>query len=230
MSQNLWKVVSQSSPDRGQSRKSRLVNFRGPDSRKLSELCVLLFFQGKSTKCSQNPGLVNEFSATPRGRLNWTGPIANSSEFQQCANQVHCNKWVHLLLVSRCLFCGIEVAQVSFLVSRSLFFRIEILHSVVQHLDFSSSRDQPVLAFFWASTSCKMEVKEDLDAKIEDQKKNSMPKKRQCHISIPTKRVTRNKRSTFLAIFWWFFDFLRSTFRISQRAPKPTRVCNSPPF
>ena len=34
----------------------------------------------KSTKCSQNPGLVNEFSATPRGRLNWTGPIANGSE------------------------------------------------------------------------------------------------------------------------------------------------------
>ena len=35
----------------------------------------------KSTKCSQNPGLVNEFSATPRGRLNWTGPIANGSDF-----------------------------------------------------------------------------------------------------------------------------------------------------
>ena len=35
----------------------------------------------KSTKCSQNPGLVNEFSATPRGQLNWTGPIANSSYF-----------------------------------------------------------------------------------------------------------------------------------------------------
>ena len=27
----------------------------------------------KSTECSQNPGLVNEFSATPRGHLNWTG-------------------------------------------------------------------------------------------------------------------------------------------------------------
>ena len=38
-----------------------------------SELCVLLFFLGKSTKCSQNPGLVKEFSATPRGQLNWTG-------------------------------------------------------------------------------------------------------------------------------------------------------------
>ena len=38
------------------------------------------FSWAKSTKCSQNPGLVNEFSATPRGRLNWTGPIANGSE------------------------------------------------------------------------------------------------------------------------------------------------------
>ena len=34
----------------------------------------------KSTKCSQNPGSVNEFSAPPRGQLNWTGPIANSSK------------------------------------------------------------------------------------------------------------------------------------------------------
>ena len=37
-------------------------------------------FHKKSTKCSPNPSLVNEFSATPRGQLNWTGPIANSSE------------------------------------------------------------------------------------------------------------------------------------------------------
>ena len=34
----------------------------------------------KRTKCAQDPGLVNEFSATPRGHLNWTGPIANGSE------------------------------------------------------------------------------------------------------------------------------------------------------
>ena len=39
-----------------------------------------VFSWEKSTKCSQNPGLVNEFSATPRGQLNWTGPIANSSD------------------------------------------------------------------------------------------------------------------------------------------------------
>ena len=40
----------------------------------------MLFFLGKIDKMFPNPGLVNEFSATPRGRLNWTGPIANSSE------------------------------------------------------------------------------------------------------------------------------------------------------
>ena len=34
----------------------------------------------KLTKCSQNPGLVNQFSATLRGQLNWTGPIANGSD------------------------------------------------------------------------------------------------------------------------------------------------------
>ena len=60
--------------------KSDLVNFRGPDKRKFSELCVCCFSWEKSTKCSPNPGLVNKFSATPRGQLNWTGPIANSSD------------------------------------------------------------------------------------------------------------------------------------------------------
>ena len=60
--------------------KSGLVNFRGPDWRKFSELCVLLFFLGKTDKMLQNPGLVNQFSATPRGHLNWTGPIANGSD------------------------------------------------------------------------------------------------------------------------------------------------------
>ena len=34
---------NQNPPDRGQSRKSDLVNFRGPDWIKFSELCVLLF-------------------------------------------------------------------------------------------------------------------------------------------------------------------------------------------
>ena len=40
------------------------------------------FSREKSTKYSQNPGLVNEFSAPPRGQLNWTGPIANGSDKQ----------------------------------------------------------------------------------------------------------------------------------------------------
>ena len=39
-----------------------------------------VFSWEKSTKCSRNPGLVNQFSATPQGHLNRTGPIANSSE------------------------------------------------------------------------------------------------------------------------------------------------------
>ena len=38
-------------------------------------------------------------------------------------------------LVSRCPFCGIEVASVSFLVSRFLLLVSRILHSLVQHLD-----------------------------------------------------------------------------------------------
>ena len=38
------------------------------------------FFLGKIDKMFPNPGLVNKFSATPWGQLNWTGPIANSSD------------------------------------------------------------------------------------------------------------------------------------------------------
>ena len=39
---------------------------------------------GKSTECSQNPGVVNEFSATLQGQLNLTGPIANNSDPRCC--------------------------------------------------------------------------------------------------------------------------------------------------
>ena len=42
---------------------------------------------------------------------------------------------VRLFLVSRYLFCVTEVAEVSVLISRDLFFGIEILHSVVRHWD-----------------------------------------------------------------------------------------------
>ena len=63
-------------------------------------------------------------------------------------------------MVSRCLFRGIEVAHVSFLVSR-YFLGIEILHSVVQLLDHLLPWIIPCM-LFWVSTSCKLEVKEDL--------------------------------------------------------------------
>ena len=43
----------------------------------------------KSTKFSPNPGLVNQFSATPRGQLNWTGPIANGSEIWKKGKDPH---------------------------------------------------------------------------------------------------------------------------------------------
>ena len=48
--------------------------------RKFSDLCVLLLFQGKFDKMLPNPGLVNQFSATLRSQLNWTGPNANGSD------------------------------------------------------------------------------------------------------------------------------------------------------
>ena len=40
------------------------------------------------TTCSQNPGLVNQFSASPRGQLNRTSPIANSSESRQKSRDI----------------------------------------------------------------------------------------------------------------------------------------------
>ena len=43
---------------------------------------VCCFSWGKINKSSQNPGLINQFSATPRGQLNWTGPIANSFDLK----------------------------------------------------------------------------------------------------------------------------------------------------
>ena len=71
-----WKLGT----DRGQSWKSDLVNFRGPVWRKFSELCGVLFLLGKIHKYSQNPDLVKQISANPRGQLNWTSPIANASK------------------------------------------------------------------------------------------------------------------------------------------------------
>ena len=39
------------------------------------------------------PGLVNQFSATPRGQLNCTGPIANSFTCAQCSYFVTGEHW-----------------------------------------------------------------------------------------------------------------------------------------
>ena len=75
---------------------------------------------------------------------------------------------------------------------RDLFFGIEILHSVVQHLDRLLARINQCL-LFWASTSCRLEVKEDLDTEKKI-RKSRYPKK---DISIPTKRVTRPKIGSF---------------------------------
>ena len=54
----------------------------------------------KSTNFSQNPGLANEFSTTPRGRLDWTGPIANSSD--QCIAKFRAVKSVSYLVAPYC--------------------------------------------------------------------------------------------------------------------------------
>ena len=62
---------------------------------------------------------------------------------------------------------------------RDLFLGIEILHSVVHHLDRLLPGMNPCM-LFWASISCKLEVK-----------KISTLKRRKNDISIPTKRVTR---------------------------------------
>ena len=59
---------------------------------------------------------------------------------------------------------------------RDLFFGIEILHSVVQHLD----RPLPGInlsVLFWASTSCKVEVKEDLDIEKKIEKSRYLKKR-----------------------------------------------------
>ena len=87
------------------------------------------------------------------------------------------------ILVSRCLFCGIEVAQVSSLVSRSCFGHRDCA-LCCSALRSSSSWDQPVRVF-WASTSCTLEGK-----------KISAPKKKieESRFLILTKRVAPLKR------------------------------------
>ena len=69
---------------------------------------------------------------------------------------------------------------------RDLFFGIEILYSVVQHL-YRPLLGINLSVLFWASTSCKVEVKEDLDTEKKIEKSRYLKK----DISIPTKRVTQ---------------------------------------
>ena len=70
---------------------------------------------------------------------------------------------------------------------QDLFFGLKILHSVVQHLD----RLLPGInqCFFWTSTSCKLEVQDDVDTEKKIQI-SRYPKK---DISIPTKRSEGRK-------------------------------------
>ena len=78
-------IIYQNSPDRGQRRKIRFSKFPGSELKKIQCTLCFVVFPRKMTKSSQNPGLVNLSSATPWGQLNWTGPIANSSDIRnQC--------------------------------------------------------------------------------------------------------------------------------------------------
>ena len=72
--------------------KSDLVNYRGLDWKKVSELRVLPFFpRKKSTKSYQNPGFVKQFWDTAWGQLHWASPIANSCE--SCATMPDFDQW-----------------------------------------------------------------------------------------------------------------------------------------
>ena len=74
---------------------------------------------------------------------------------------------------------------------RDLFFGIEILHSVVPFPGMNLS------LLFRALTSCKEEVKEDLETEKKIEKSRYLKK----DISIPTKRVTLNKRCFLNGVF-----------------------------
>ena len=79
---------------KGQSRK---ISFsKVPAARTVENLAnsIFCFFfsREKLTKRSQNLGLANEFSATPPGQLNRTGPIANSSDYSCVWNSRQCQK------------------------------------------------------------------------------------------------------------------------------------------
>ena len=69
--------------DRGQSRKMRFSKLPGSGLKKFSVNSVFCFFffpRKTSDKMLPKSCLVNQFSATPWGQLNWTGPNANGSD------------------------------------------------------------------------------------------------------------------------------------------------------
>ena len=70
----------QNSPDRGQSQKIRFSIFSGSGLKKSSELCVLPLVLGKASKMLPKPCFSKPTFGLSTGQLNWTGPIANSSE------------------------------------------------------------------------------------------------------------------------------------------------------
>ena len=99
--------------------------------------------------------VVSEFA-----QISKKGPIYRScgSCPDSCRPSFRC-----VFLGSRCLFCGIEVAQVSFLVSRSLF-RVEIRKSVLQHLDCLLPGINPYV-LFWGLDILRTGGQKNLDTK-----------------------------------------------------------------
>ena len=105
------KWENQNPPDRGQSRKSDLVNFRGPDWRKFSALCVLLFLLGRTDKMFPKSQSSKPIFGHSAGQLNWAGPIPNGSEKNEsCGFQIFGECWsiqdanLKMTQVSRRLF------------------------------------------------------------------------------------------------------------------------------
>ena len=99
-----------------------------------------------------------------------------------------CFQWVHLFWCRDVVFVVSRWPKSPFWY-RDLFSGIKkILHSAFQLLD----RPLPGInlsVLFWASTSCKLEVKEDLDT----EKKIKKSRYQKTNISMPTKRVNPNQ-------------------------------------
>ena len=97
----------QNPPDWGQSRKIWFSKFPGSGLKKIEwTLCFAVFPGKKLTKCSQNPGLVDQFSATPRGQLKLDRPYCKHFWFPcfgRRFNRSLVHTWVHQ---NRTILCG----------------------------------------------------------------------------------------------------------------------------